>query len=120
MNNPIYFEMIGKINAAFTPSTPISSLSLFSGRQEQVQRLIGACFQPGQHVVLYGERGVGKTSLARIIIEALAKANVTTLKSGTINCDGTDDFSSVWHKALREILVQAPSHRPCSWIPDQY
>lgn len=112
MSNPIDFQMIAKINAAFTPSTPINSLALFSGRQEQMQRLIGACFQPGQHVILYGERGVGKTSLARIIIEALAQANFTTLKSGTVNCDGTDDFSSIWHKALKEILVKFPKTTP--------
>lgn len=105
-------EIIGKINSVFTPSTPINRLNLFSGRKEQIDRLLGACFQQGQHVILYGERGVGKTSLARIIIEALAKANITVLKSGTVNCDHTDDFSSVWHKALREITIQIPNTQP--------
>ena len=64
-----------------------------------------ATLQPGQHVIIFGERGVGKTSLAKIISEVLSNAGVTVLDSGTINCDGTDDFSTLWHKVFRELSI---------------
>jgi Cdc6-like AAA superfamily ATPase len=81
-------------------------LDLFSGRGNQIDRVIDATLQPGQHVILYGERGVGKTSLAKIVHQVLANAGVKTLNSGTVNCDGTDDFSSLCHKVLREVQIQ--------------
>jgi Cdc6-like AAA superfamily ATPase len=65
--------------------------------------VIAAVSQRGQHVILFGERGVGKTSLANVLAELLGQAGIHGLKSGTINCDGTDTFSSLWHKAFREI-----------------
>jgi Cdc6-like AAA superfamily ATPase len=76
---------------------------LFSGRAQQVRDVINATFQPGQHIVLFGERGVGKTSLAKTLTDLLKGAGITALSSGTINCDGTDDFSSLWHKVFREL-----------------
>ncbi|MES2737268.1 MAG: ATP-binding protein [Verrucomicrobiota bacterium] len=107
-NQALDFQLLGRIHAAFTPSAPINKLDLFAGRSEQIQRLFGACSQPGQHVILYGERGVGKTSLARIIMEVLTRANYTLPKCGTVNCDSGDSFASIWHKALREIVISTP------------
>lgn len=54
-------------NQLFTPSTPISVADLFAGRSSQIYRIIDAIGERGRHVILYGERGVGKTSLAQII-----------------------------------------------------
>src|SRR5205823_1339267 len=34
------------------------------------------------------------------------------LDSGTINCDPTDDFSSLWHKVFRELQVKMQGHQP--------
>jgi Cdc6-like AAA superfamily ATPase len=59
--------------------------------------------QRGQHVIILGERGVGKTSLANVLFDFLSKGGLHTMDSGTINCDGTMDFSSLWHKIFREI-----------------
>lgn len=88
----------GKI---FTPASPIHSRELFAGRIDQVRQVIDAIYQLGQHAVLYGERGVGKTSLANMIGPVLAEAgsNAVTVK---VNVDGTDTFGGAWRKALEQ------------------
>jgi hypothetical protein len=91
------------LSAVFRPSAPIDKYSLFAGRQHQTDLLISAVLQTGQHAILYGERGVGKTSLARVLAEILSTAGFKTVHSDTINCDSTDDFSSLWHRALKEL-----------------
>src|SRR5690349_10398978 len=52
---------------AFQPRTPITTKELFAGRWNQMTTLADAVSQPGLHVVIYGERGVGKTSLANVV-----------------------------------------------------
>jgi Cdc6-like AAA superfamily ATPase len=94
-----------KLSDIFRPGAPVDSKQLFSGRQGQVDDVINATFQPGQHVVMFGERGVGKTSLAKTLVDMLKGAGITPLSSGTINCDGTDDFSKLWHKVFRELQI---------------
>src|SRR4051794_34622875 len=54
-------------NQLFTPSAPIAIAELFAGRQSQTQKIVDAVAERGRHVILYGERGVGKSSLAQII-----------------------------------------------------
>jgi len=63
--------------------------------------------QPGQHAIVYGERGVGKTSLGLVAAELLRAANVLTAWA---TCDASDNFSSVWGKALGEIGVTTTRH----------
>src|SRR5690606_3671383 len=53
---------------------------------------------------LFGERGVGKTSLARVLANGLS-INNKRIVAASINCDGTMTFSSLWHKIMREITV---------------
>lgn len=96
---------VNKLSDVFRPGAPVDSKQLFSGRKTQVDDVINATFQPGQHVVMFGERGVGKTSLAKTLVDMLKGAGITPLSSGTINCDGTDDFSKLWHKVFRELQV---------------
>lgn len=84
----------------FKPASPITLVEFFSGRIAQLDKTYEAIFQEGQHVVLYGERGVGKTSLANIIGPYAVASGGGKLIVGKINCDGTDSFASVWCKLL--------------------
>jgi Cdc6-like AAA superfamily ATPase len=103
MTNEEKSTLVAKISVAFRPSAPIDRYSLFAGRGKESDSIINAVFQAGQHAILYGERGVGKTSLAKVLAELLSKAGMKTVHSDTINCDASDTFSSLWHKALREL-----------------
>jgi Cdc6-like AAA superfamily ATPase len=89
----------------FTPNAPVNKKDLFAGRAAQLQSLLNAIVQRGQHCVIYGERGVGKTSLANIISEwmiALKQANYQSVK---FNCAVNSTFNSIWHGVMREFAV---------------
>ena len=94
------------VSEAFRPAAPVDRRSLFSGRSEQISELFSIVSQPGQHAVIYGERGVGKTSLAAVTTGMLQSANMLVARA---TCDVSDDFSSVWRKALDEIELQSTS-----------
>jgi Cdc6-like AAA superfamily ATPase len=97
---------------AFSPSAPIDTADLFAGRQAQVSSVIGAVFQRGQHVIIFGERGVGKTSLANVLFDFLSQVGLQSLESGTINCDESMDFSSLWHKIFRDMSYHSNTSKP--------
>ena len=85
----------------FSPSAPIDERDLFAGRRDHLSKVIDIINQRGQHAIIFGERGVGKTSLANVLapwLESLGK----TVVAPRINCDGSDTFVSVWRKALTE------------------
>ena len=90
--------------SVFTPGSPVSERDLFAGRQDQIKRIMEAVSQKGFHAVLYGDRGVGKTSLANVLSAFLQEMGATVLFARA-NSDATDDFSSLWRKVLREITV---------------
>jgi hypothetical protein len=99
-------ERMTLVAEAFRPSAPIDRRSLFSGRTDQIAELFSVVGQPGAHAVVYGERGVGKTSLAAVTAELLASSNVLVARA---TCDSGDDFTSVWRKALGEIALHSES-----------
>jgi hypothetical protein len=68
----IDFGRYNKLSRIFTPSAPVNRRELFRGRFEQVLQITSAISQPRRHVVLYGERGVGKTSLANLLADFLS------------------------------------------------
>jgi len=96
-----FTELRLKTHKVFLPGTPISDYHLFAGRQSQMTSVINGVHQPGRHVILYGERGVGKTSLSKTLVDILRNDNYRTLETSTINCDETDDFSVLWQKVFR-------------------
>jgi Cdc6-like AAA superfamily ATPase len=98
----------------FTPSAPIDNQALFAGRVNQLNRLIGAVSQRGQHAILFGERGVGKTSLANALLKLL-KGSQEQLKSVIVNCDTEDRFDQLWYK----IFLELENTQTLDFEPDQ-
>jgi Cdc6-like AAA superfamily ATPase len=86
----------------FTPRTAIDARSLFAGRDVQVQLIVDVVNQRGAHSILFGERGVGKTSLVSVLPEFLSNP-VSELVIPRVNCDTLDTFESVWHKAFEQV-----------------
>lgn len=89
------------VGTVLTPSVPIGEYELFAGRMQQIQDAVEAINQRGQHAVIYGERGVGKTSLANILASRI-KAGIPVL-SPRVNCDSTDDFGTLWQKVFAQV-----------------
>jgi Cdc6-like AAA superfamily ATPase len=56
-----------EIRQLFTPSTPVTVAELFAGRLGQMVRIIDTIAERGRHVILFGERGVGKTSIVQVV-----------------------------------------------------
>lgn len=91
--------------AVFTPGSPINEKDLFAGRKVEIARIIDAISQRGQHAILFGERGVGKTSLANILAAVLQDHGQSVIFPKT-NCDPDDQFSDLWRRVLGDIEIE--------------
>jgi Cdc6-like AAA superfamily ATPase len=89
----------------FNAAAPINRFQLFKGRKEQLEKVISSISTRGKHVVLFGDRGVGKTSLANILKDALG--NRDSIEVVKINCNENDSYVDTWRRALNEITVVA-------------
>src|SRR5690606_21615037 len=65
--------------------------------------------QQGQHAVLYGERGVGKTSLANMIFPRLHMDSMEKL-APLINCMTEDTYATLWKRVFETIKFTADKH----------
>jgi Cdc6-like AAA superfamily ATPase len=89
------------VRNVFTPHQPISERQLLFGRQEELRALLETINTPGQHVLLYGERGVGKSSLANVVAHAAELATKKTLHFK--RCDRSDVFATIVSGPLRHV-----------------
>lgn len=88
----------------FTPGAPINERALFSGRLDQANKILETISQRGYHAVVYGERGVGKTSLSNVLSALLGGTGQPYFFS-RVNCDASDSFTSLWRKQLQDIVL---------------
>lgn len=91
-------EKLQVLNMVFSPTAPIKKKDFFFGRMVQLERVVDAINELGQHAILHGERGVGKTSLANIMYNAY-----TNLYPIKITCHRDDDFKSLWQRVFSEV-----------------
>lgn len=104
MDQQEYIRRHGLVSKAFRPAAPVDDASLFAGRTAQMVRLLDAVQQPGQHAAVYGGRGVGKTSLAKVMVKILA-AQTEPVVSLHYTCSATDTFQSVWQSVFEDLLI---------------
>lgn len=81
---------------------PIDEEDMFAGRSTEVQRILEAVFARSKHVVLFGERGVGKTSLSNIFWKRFNKMTRRFVVA-RVQAGPHDSFSSLWLRALEEM-----------------
>lgn len=96
-------ELDVKLSQAFSPATAISRRDLFHGRQAIIRRLIDTANQSGQHAIIYGERGVGKTSIANVLSGILAPFTSEQIVSARVNCSRETSYTQIWNSMFREI-----------------
>jgi hypothetical protein len=103
-------DLIQRIRQTFTPGTPVQDPAMFAARLDEVLRLHNFVQTPGQVAFIFGERGVGKTSLAKHTAATFSKE--FRFKNPLFkSCDPEDDFATLFAQPLKEggvdVLVDA-------------
>jgi len=75
----------------FTPAAAIENFERFAGRQEQLDGISLALQSDGTQIVIYGNRGVGKSSLARQLA-SLARGDQTIIDRLTLSPHEIPDY----------------------------
>src|ERR1700722_10596302 len=75
------------VSSAFRYGGPIETQKLFVGRVDQLNDVLSA-LRPGSHLMLFGIRGVGKTSFARLIPQIIKAGKVCQqFHYAAVNCE---------------------------------
>lgn len=89
-----------RLRNAFTPSQPIVDGKMFAGRTDLLANMISSIEDRRLHLVLYGERGIGKTSLLHVLAEAAHSARYIVIYS---SCGSASNFQDTFRAAATEI-----------------
>lgn len=95
-----------EINQLFTPSTPVTVAELFAGRSAQMVKINDTIAEPGRHAIIFGERGVGKTSLVQII-PYIVPGRKDKIRYCRVQAFPNDTFHSIATKIFKQIKFRA-------------
>lgn len=84
----------------FTPAQPVTERSKFAGRLGVLARLIEILEDQRSHVVIYGERGIGKTSLVHILADIARESRYLVVYA---SCGAFSSFEDIFRTVLRDI-----------------
>ena len=106
-------ERIKLAGQTFTPTRPVQMREIFAGRRDQLHECISIPDQLGLHGILYGDRGVGKTSIAnmvRLLCDEGEDGPIVT----KIECTSSDTFEKIIRQVYSVIPV-AVLERACGF-----
>ena len=89
-----------KLWEAFTPTKPKRWSRYFAGRRWAIQRVITAIEEEQAHVVIFGARGIGKTSLANVLAESASQVEYQVLRCP---CSADITFEEIFRGFLRNL-----------------
>ncbi len=95
-----------RVKAAFSPSAPISHADAIAGRRDQIRRLVDAVLENGKHAALFGERGVGKTSVANTFHEMISSVAPDLIIPIRKQASPYDTFNDLWRKVFRDLKYE--------------
>ncbi len=83
--------------------TPIRESDFFAGRTAEVARMLKATISTGKHVVLFGDKGVGKTSLSNVFWKRF-NLQLKSFIVAKVQSMPDDDFDALWRRAFDELI----------------
>ena len=90
-----------RLRNAYTPAQPVTDRRMFAGRTKVLTALIQSIEDQRLHVVIYGERGIGKTSLLHVLSQAAAEARYLVVY---VTCGAKSEFD----ETIRAIAAKVP------------
>jgi hypothetical protein len=90
-----------KLRTAFTPAQPVMDRMQFAGRKGVVSKLIRSIEEQRLHIIIYGDRGIGKTSIMHVVAQAAREARYFVTY---VSCGADASFNEMF----RSMAVQLP------------
>ncbi|HEX7930374.1 MAG TPA: AAA family ATPase [Sphingomicrobium sp.] len=89
-----------RVRSAFTPAQPVVDPRMFAGRTEQLEMMIRSVEDQRLHVVVFGDRGVGKTSLLHMMTMAAREARYIV---AYVSCGALSEFDETFRTVAAEV-----------------
>lgn len=90
-----------RLRKAYTPAQPVTNRRMYSGRARILGSVIRAVEDQRLHTVIYGERGLGKTSTLLVLAQTAREARYLVIY---VTCSGGSTFD----EAFRAIAAGIP------------
>lgn len=89
-----------KLRSAYTPSLPVSDRKRFAGRNEVLNSVIRALEDQRLHIIIYGDRGIGKTSMLHVLSQAAREARYIVIY---VSCGEASNFNDTFRAVTADI-----------------
>jgi hypothetical protein len=89
-----------KLRGAYTPAQPIVDRRMFAGRTRVLTQLIRSLEDERLHTVIYGERGLGKTSLLHVLTQTAREARYLVVY---VTCGAGSNFDDTMRTVAENI-----------------
>jgi len=97
---------VATLQKMLSPTTPIRSPEFLRGRDQILEVIRRAFLQPGRHVFIHGDRGVGKTSLAQTAALEHQSADAPPIILG---CNNASTFYQVARNLVEKLAPSDPT-----------
>ena len=109
------------LGTVVSTSKPVDKFIHLKGRSKQFEDVMQAIFAKGKHVFILGERGVGKTSLAKTV--GIAGSNSNSQHFRQIGCSSDTTFDDLMRQIIGvfkpsrlNTIVKSSSFKFGSWL----
>jgi len=101
-----------RLRNAYTPAQPVTDRRMFAGRTKLMTTLIRLIEDQRLHTVIYGERGIGKTSLLQVLAKAAVDARYLVVY---VTCGARSEFDETFRTISGHIpLMYHSAYGPTS------
>ena len=95
-----FAQLRARLRNAYTPAQPVTDRRMFAGRTKVLTALIRSIEDQRLHVVLYGERGIGKTSLLHVLAQAAQEARYLVV---SVTCGTRSEFDETFRAVAASV-----------------